>query len=127
MRPAPPGRDDDRVGREGLEAAVDHVVGHDSLADAVVHDQLGHVLLDVHLDLQLVGLLDQGVQQVVAGLVGAVAAARIAGAAERPLGDAPVVEATERATPVVHLVDDPDGVLGHLDDGSPGRPGSRRP
>ncbi len=82
-----------------------------------MHDQPGHVLLHVELDLEPVGLLDQGVQQVVAGLVGPVAAAGIAGAAEGPLGDAAVVVAAERAAPMVHLVDHPDGVLGHLHDG----------
>ena len=79
--------------------------------------RLGDEDLDVHRDLALVGALDEAVQQVVAGLVGAVAGARVAGAAERPLGDAPVVEAAERAAPVVHLEDDAGGVAGHLDGG----------
>ena len=108
---------DHGVGREGVEPAVDHVVGDDAAAAPVVDDQRGDEDLDVHLDLALVGALDQRVQQVVAGLVGAVAGARVPGAAERPLGDAPVVEAAERAAPVVHLEDDAGGVLGHLDGG----------
>ena len=86
------GGDDHRVAAEGLEAAADHVVRHHALADALVHDQPGHVLVDVELHLVPVGLLDQGVQQIVAGLVGAVAAPREARPAERPLGDAPVVD-----------------------------------
>ncbi len=108
---------DHGVGRERVEAAVDHVVGDDAAAAALVDDERGDEHLDVHLDPALVGALDQRVQQVVAGLVGAVAGARVPGAAERPLGDAPVVEAAERAAPVVHLEDDAGGVLGHLDGG----------
>ncbi len=108
---------DHGVGRERLEPAADHVVGDDAAAAALVDDQRGDEHLDVHLDPALVGALDQRVQQVVAGLVGAVAGARVPGAAERPLGDAPVVEAAERAAPVVHLEDDAGGVPGHLDGG----------
>ena len=111
------GGHDHGVGRERLEPAADHVVGDDAAAAALVDDERGHEDLDVHLDLALVGALDQRVQQVVAGLVGAVAGARVPGAAERPLGDAPVVETAERAAPVVHLEDDAGGVLGHLDGG----------
>ncbi len=80
-------------------------------------DELAHVLLHVQLHLEAVGLLDQGVQEVEAGLVRAVAAAGEAGAPKGPLGDTPVFVAAEGAAPVVHLVDDPDGVLGHLHDG----------
>ena len=108
---------DHGVGREGLEAAADHVVGDDAAAAALVDDERGHEHLDVHLDPALVGALDERVQQVVAGLVGAVAGARIPGAAERPLGDAPVVQTAERAAPVVHLEDDARSVAGHLDGG----------
>ena len=111
------GGHDHGVGRERVEAAAYHVVGDDAAAAALVDDERGHEDLDVHLDLALVSALDERVQQVVPGLVGAVAGAREPGAAERPLRDAPVVEATERAAPVVHLEDDPGSVLGHLDGG----------
>ena len=111
------GGHDHGVGGERLEAAADHVVGDDPAAAAVLDDEVGDEHLDVHRDLALVGALDEAVEQVVPGLVGAVAGARVAGAAEGPLGDAPVVEAAERAAPVVHLEDDARSVAGHLDGG----------
>jgi hypothetical protein len=108
---------DHGVGREGLEPAADHVVGDHATAGAIDDDQAGDEDLDVHLDLALVGALDEAVEQVVPGLVGAVAGARVAGAAERALGDAAVVETAERAPPVIHLEDHTGSVAGHLDGG----------
>ena len=87
-----------------------HVVGHHAAAGAVLDHEVGDEPLHVHGDLVLVGLLHAGVQQVVPGLVGAVAGAGEAGPAEGPLSDAPVLEAAEGAAPVVHLVDDVGGV-----------------
>ena len=112
--PGAAGGHDDGFGHEGLEPALDHVVGHHAPAHAVVDDQSGDEPLHVHGHTGLDGPLDHGVQHVVAGLVGPVAGARIAGAPEGPLSDGAVVEAAERAAPVVQLVDDGDGVLGHL-------------
>src|SRR5665811_1197700 len=65
------GGHDHGVGGERLEAAADHVVGDDPTAAAVLDDEVGDEHLHIHRDPALVGALDEAVEQVVPGLVGA--------------------------------------------------------
>ena len=90
--PGTAGGHDDGVGREGVEPALDHVVGHHTATHAVVDDQAADEPLHVHGDTGLDGLLDHGVQHIVTGLIGAVAGARIA----RPKGRCAMVPLSKR-------------------------------
>ena len=119
--PGTTGREDDGLGADRLDRPVDHVVGHDAAAGAVVvtHELGDEVLLvrrDVHFDADG----PERVQDHQAGDVGGEARAREAGAAERALRDLArgLVPAEDRA-PVLELDDlagrvftqDRDGVL----------------
>ena len=84
------GGQDDGLRRQRLDLAGAHVHGDDAAAAPVLDDERGDEPLVVGADVQLEGLLVQDVEERLAGDVGDVAGAGEAGAAEGPLGDAPV-------------------------------------
>ncbi len=86
--PEAAGRQQDRLGAEGVELAVGDPIGHDAGRPtagaelAAFGQQVDHVVLVVELDAVLDGLLVEGLQDHVAGPVGGEA-----GPADRPLAE----------------------------------------
>ena len=105
-----PGRHDDRLPTERLQAAVQQVPADDALAAVVVDHELPGEELVVDLDVPLHDLLVEHLDQHVAGDVGGVDRPRRAGCAERTLRKLAVVAAREERAPVLEL----DDVAGRL-------------
>ena len=99
------GGEDDRLRADRLQAAVQEIPGDHALAAVVVDDELPGEELLVGRDVALHHLLVEDVDQDVAGDVGRVGGARLAGRAERPLRDPAVLGAREDGAPVLELVD----------------------
>ncbi len=99
------GREDDGLAADRLQPAVQQIPADDTLAAAVVDDELPREELLVHLDVALAHLLVQHLDEHVAGDVGGVDRARRPGGAERALREPAVLVAREEAAPVLELVD----------------------
>ena len=99
------GGEDHRLGPDRGQAAVEQVPGDHALAAALVLDELPDEELLVDLQVALHHLLVEDVHEHVAGDVGRVGGAGLAGGAERALRDAAVVGAREDGAPVLELVD----------------------
>ena len=104
------GGEDHRLRADRLQAAVQDVPADHALAAVVVDDELPGEVLLVDLEVALHHLLVEHVDEDVAGDVGRVGGARLAGGAERPLRDPAVLGAREDGAPVLELVD----VVGRL-------------
>src|SRR5262249_32306743 len=101
------GSEDHRLGAYRLEAAVQEIPAHDSLAAALVFDELPGEVLLVGEDVALADLLPEHLDQDVSRDVGGVRSARCAGRSERALRDAAVLGAREARAPILELVDVP--------------------
>ena len=99
------GGEDHGLGADRRQAAVEQVPGDHALAAALVLDELPDEELLVDAQVALHHLLVEHVDEHVAGDVGRVGRARLAGGAERPLRDPPVLGAREDRAPVLELVD----------------------
>ena len=111
VEPARPTRREDHGLRaDRAQAAVQEIPADDALAAVLVLDELPGEVLLVDLEVALHHLLVEDVDEDVAGDVGGVGGARLAGGAERPLRDPPVLGAREHRAPVLELVD----VVGRL-------------
>ena len=104
------GAEDHGLRADRLQAAVHDVPGDHALAAVVVDDELPGEVLLVRGDVALHHLLVEDVDEHVAGDVGRVRRARLAGGAERALRDPAVLGAREDRAPVLELVD----VVGRL-------------
>ena len=99
------GGEDHGLRADRRQPAVEQVPGDHALAAAFVLDELPDEELLVDLEVALHHLLVEHVHEHVAGDVGRVGGSRLAGRAERPLRDAPVLGAREDRAPVLELVD----------------------
>ena len=97
--------EDDRLRADRLQPAVQKIPGDHALAAVVVDHELPGEELLVGRDVALHHLLVEDVDQDVAGDVGGVGGSRLAGGAEGPLRDPPVLGAREDRAPVLELVD----------------------
>ncbi len=103
--PRPAGREDHGLRADRAQAAVQEIPADDALATVLVLDELPGEVLLVDLEVTLHHLLVEDMDEDVAGDVGGVGGARLAGGAERPLRDPPVLGAREDRAPVLQLVD----------------------
>ena len=97
--------EDHRLRADELEPAVQEVPADDALAAPVVLDELPGEPLLVRRNVALHHLLVEHVDEHVAGDVGGVRGARLAGGAEGALRDAAVLGPREDRAPVLELVD----------------------
>ena len=105
------GGEDDGLRADRLQAAVQEIPGDHTLATVVVHDELPGEELLVDGEIALHHLLVEHVDQDVAGDVGGVGGSRLAGGAERALGDPAVLGSREDGAPVLELVDVVGGLV----------------
>jgi hypothetical protein len=100
-----PGAEDHGLCPERDEPAVHEVPADDALATAVVDDELPGEPLVVHEQVALHDLLVEHLEQHVARDIGRIRGTRLAGSAEGPLGNLPVLRAREDGAPVLELID----------------------
>src|SRR6185503_1803887 len=108
--PGPTCRKDHRLRPDRAEAAVQKIPADDPLAAILVLDELPGEVLLVDPEVALHHLLVEDMDEHVAGDVGRVRRARLAGGAEGALRDPSVLGAREDRAPVLELVD----VVGRL-------------
>jgi hypothetical protein len=97
--------EDDRLGADRLDAAVQEVPGDHALAAVVVQNQPPREPLLVDAEVPLHHLLVENLDEDMAGDIGGVGGSRRAGGSERTLRDPAVLGAREDGAPVLEPVD----------------------
>ena len=104
--PVTPGAEKRHPGADGDELAGADIQDDDAVTLTLFDAQRGDKPFRVDFDPFGHRPFVKGVEQHMAGDIGGIAGSGIAGAAERALGDRAVGEPAERASPVLHLIDD---------------------